>query len=448
MSDNPIQFTIDNLQENLEVEAKNWLNGLSGNENKAKLAKEIIALANHGGGYVFVGFDDANNCSEIMPQPNEFEAFTQYAVSQIVQRYVTPPCQCRVEFYTLSDGQQRHPVIIVPGGHRTPVFAKKGSPCNTDLKVATLYVRRPGGYSEPATTQDDWEKLLERLVKARQADLLAQIREIIDPSSHVLPDQGLTIEDWDTESYEQWRTVISEFMEDDPRRFKKGHWTASFIIDPFDNPSLSDLNAVLDCEVPRYSGWPPFTYLHRDPVRPQAKGNVIQTYIGHLREGEQPIERAEHADFWRVSREGKGFLLRSMQEDRPGFMNNIHPKPEGSYFDWVIPIWRVTELLKYIEVLGERFGDERARFQLLLRYYGTSGRKLQINDFKYMLDTGATCSIDILENRIEAGLPEINFSIEELVFSILRPIFEQFEFSVLPKALVNNVVKDVLNYRR
>jgi predicted HTH transcriptional regulator len=58
MSDSKIQFLINNLHENLEVEVKNWLNGLQSNDEKATLAKEIIALANHGGGYIFIGFED------------------------------------------------------------------------------------------------------------------------------------------------------------------------------------------------------------------------------------------------------------------------------------------------------------------------------------------------------------------------------------------------------
>lgn len=41
-------------RETLDVEIKEWLD-LSTNEHRASLAKEIIALSNHGGGYVACG---------------------------------------------------------------------------------------------------------------------------------------------------------------------------------------------------------------------------------------------------------------------------------------------------------------------------------------------------------------------------------------------------------
>ncbi len=58
MTDSKIIFLINNLSEGLEVEVKNWLGGLQSNDEKAILAKEIIALANQGGGYIFIGFED------------------------------------------------------------------------------------------------------------------------------------------------------------------------------------------------------------------------------------------------------------------------------------------------------------------------------------------------------------------------------------------------------
>ncbi len=48
-------------RETLEVELKNWLDIVGSNEHKATLAKELIALANHGGGYVVFGFDETGD---------------------------------------------------------------------------------------------------------------------------------------------------------------------------------------------------------------------------------------------------------------------------------------------------------------------------------------------------------------------------------------------------
>lgn len=448
MPDSKLQFLIDNLQENLEVEAKNWLGGIAGNGNKASLAKEIIALANHGGGYVFIGYDDSGpELLELEPQTGELEAFTQDAIASIVHRYVIPPCQCRVELVTPTGSTIQHPVIIVPGNHRTPLFAARGGPSG-ELESGNVYVRRPGGNSERARTQDDWEKLIERLVKARQSEMLAAIRDVLDPSSHVIAQEESTLEDWHSESLGLWREIIEEFVADDPRRLTAGYWTVSFALQPFETETLSALNTVLDREIPKFSGWPPFTYLHQDPVRPRAQDQYISAYIGGLRGEEQPLHRAEYCDYWRISRDGHGFMIRPMQEDFDHYASNISPRPQRPLFDWTIPIYRMTEVLKYIEALAEKFGADDTTFQLLVTYHNTQGRRLNQSSFRYTLFDGAVCHSSSIESRIEAKAGEISTNIEELVFSLLTPVYEQFEFTELPRQLVTRVVAETLGYRR
>ena len=441
-----IQFQIDNLNENLTIEVKNWLGGLSNNDEKSKLAKEIIALANGGGGYIFIGFDDTTDGHpEIEPNEGEREAFTQDNIASLVQRYLDPPCQCEISLFCQTGSNIQHPVIKVPGEHRTPVWAKRDSPDHGSLKKATVYVRRPGGCSEPAQTQDDWEKLIDRLVKARQIDQLDAIREIINPSSATsLPTQP-DLETWNKESYAAWQTLLEPLPADSSYRLLSGHWTFSFAIEPFSRPSLADLNRVLEREIPKFSGWPPFTYLHREPKRPTAQGNIIQAWLAG--DPAQPEEDPFHSDFWRISRDGLGFLLRPMQEDQPTFGQNRSPKPQKPLFDWVLPIYRATELFKYTEALALHFSDEKANFSVFLKYYETSGRSLYNCDFNLCLNEDARCAQPFLESQMTAQVSSIQTNIEELVHTLLLPIFEQFEFQELPKALVDNIVKKVLSSR-
>ena len=164
MTDPKTQFIIDNLQENLQVQVKFWFDGLQYKGEKARLAKAIIALVNNGGGYIFIGFRDKGaDLPEIRPNVGEFEAFTQDAIAAVVHRYVTPPCQCRLEFATKTGSKITHPVIIVPENHRTPIFTARSRP-NNEIEIGKVYVRRLGGQNEAARNQDDWEKLIDRLV--------------------------------------------------------------------------------------------------------------------------------------------------------------------------------------------------------------------------------------------------------------------------------------------
>ena len=59
-----------NPREELGVELKGWLD-LSQGEHKADLAKALMALANHGGGYVLLGYDDATENRSFAPPPRQ-----------------------------------------------------------------------------------------------------------------------------------------------------------------------------------------------------------------------------------------------------------------------------------------------------------------------------------------------------------------------------------------
>jgi hypothetical protein len=133
-----------------------------------------------------------------------------------------------------------------------------------------------------------------------------------------------------------------------------------------------------------------------------------------------------------------------MPEDRSSYLTNVYPRPEGPFFDWVIPIYRLMEVLKFLEALAGRFGEPGASFQLLLVYQNTHGRHLEESRHRYYLDHGATCHVNSISSRIEAPVSEIATNIEELLYSLLTPVYEQFDFTELPRQLVTSVVGEQL----
>ncbi|WP_409562239.1 ATP-binding protein [Hyphomicrobium sp. B1] len=443
MTDEQIQALINNLQEGLYVEVKNWLGGLAEERERARLAKEIIALANSGGGAIFIGFDDtAQGHPEIAPEQGHLEAFSQDRIAAVVARYVTPPCQCRVAYAQRLGSEIRHPVIIVPGDHRTPLWASRADPEQRILQTDRVYVRRPGGASEPSRTQDDWEKLIDRLVKARQDDLLTAMRKVINPLAETDQTPRPNLEEWDRESYAAWTAKIAQLAADSPHRLAEGHWTFSFSIEGFQAESLNALNEMLRQDMPAYSGWPPFTYLQAEGRRPVARGDLIEAWLANLADN-----NGETSDYWRISRDGKGFLLRPMQEDRADFMANRMPRPQPPLFDWILPIYRVTELLKFVEALALRFAGANSQISVILRYYSAVGRRLCCHSLRWNVLEGARCAEESISSSLTFPTEEIGINIEERVQALLVPIFEQFEFTELRKAIVDRVVQEVLGNR-
>jgi predicted HTH transcriptional regulator len=64
----PIEITNERLsdllvdpRERLDFEVKNWLDLQVSNEDKATFAKAVLALANHGGGFIALGLVETDN---------------------------------------------------------------------------------------------------------------------------------------------------------------------------------------------------------------------------------------------------------------------------------------------------------------------------------------------------------------------------------------------------
>lgn len=447
MSLERIRHEIENLQEGLDVEVKNWLNGLATNDEKAKLAKEIIALSNHGGGYIFIGFDDeGEGHPEIEPEVGESEAFNQDNLAAIVSRYIQPPMQCAVSFHSREGGEIRHPVITVPGKHRTPVWAARASPDERTLQQGKIYIRRPGGASEEARNQDDWEKLLERLVAARQSEQLEAIRTILNPQVG-LDQVDQSLEDWDAESLRIWQGLVEPLAPEDARRFSSGYWSFAFEVDGIRRLDLGELAVFVEREAPRYSGWRPFTYLYRDPGRPIPRGDEIQAWLAQTWQAEPVQVQAGTADFWRLSNDGRGFSLRPYQEDQPEYLEGRLPQPEGRYLDWTLPIYRMVEFLKFVEAYGNRFANPESNFNASVRYSGLLDRELTQHRYRYQVNERGPATVDEVESSVSGSIGTIELNLEEMVYSLLRNVYTQFSFTELPRRLVANVTRDALAYR-
>ena len=155
--------------ETLEVEYKEWLD-FTTKPHRAKLAKELIALANHGGGHVVLGFEDGT--MQPVPRPAPYEMPSTDDVNGIVAAYADPPFHCRVREV------RGHVVISVPAGATVPIRSKRGSE-NNEIVADLYYVRRPGPNSEPPRSGLEWDELMRRCIANRDQELEALVRRIL-----------------------------------------------------------------------------------------------------------------------------------------------------------------------------------------------------------------------------------------------------------------------------
>ena len=145
-----LQGLVANPREDLEIELKGWLDiwtksDSAARENQADLAQAILAIANHGGGWILIGFVEANGTWQPDPnRPASLKGYSQDAVNAIVQHFAEPSFHCGIHHVQHSTTKDIFPVIAVPGGHRIPSRSKADGCNQKHVKQHCYYIRRPG----------------------------------------------------------------------------------------------------------------------------------------------------------------------------------------------------------------------------------------------------------------------------------------------------------------
>jgi hypothetical protein len=209
--------------ETLEIELKGWLNIVDNNDHKAVLAKSLLALANHGGGFVIIGF--SRTPAGVAPDPNRpanLAGYTPDTVNAIVQAYAEPVFHCDMSILAAPNGQS-YPIVSVPGGHRKPIRSRRAGPNGQTVAQNTYYIRRPGPQSEPPQTATEWDTLIQRCITNARDEMLDRFRTIIGGgTAEALPNEVDTALQWFDSSLERWRARISELDEGHPARMPAG----------------------------------------------------------------------------------------------------------------------------------------------------------------------------------------------------------------------------------
>jgi predicted HTH transcriptional regulator len=169
---------LDYPREDVDTEIKDWL-PLESKPAQADLVRELIALANHGGGYLLFGFRDQDDgWPPSGPCPYPLKHYSQDAINNAIKTYAEPPFECPVDHLESSTGDV-HVVVGVPGGYRVPIRSKRAGPDGSRLAVDTYYIRRPGAESAPPQSGREWDELLRRCLSAHREELLESFRNII-----------------------------------------------------------------------------------------------------------------------------------------------------------------------------------------------------------------------------------------------------------------------------
>lgn len=176
ISDAEFFAIVKTKEESLELEFKRTLD-LSDNGGKAKLAKEICALANYGGGWIVFGRDDDGETVDELPK--ELVGIDQDMVNQISASYLTPAPHCTLRWIRDEDKDIDLPIVRVPSHGSEPICGAKNGPDDkgkiTGIKIGTFYNRSAGPVSAPISSPAEWKDVIRRCVLSDKSQLLSAL---------------------------------------------------------------------------------------------------------------------------------------------------------------------------------------------------------------------------------------------------------------------------------
>ncbi|MBK1835860.1 hypothetical protein JHL17_00400 [Azospirillum sp. YIM B02556] len=373
------------------------------------------------------------------PVPPALDAYSQDAIARIVASYAEPAFQVQVTHIRQSrtDGTV-HPVVIVPGSHRVPIQAKKGSPDQKTLIAGRVYVRRPTPESAEPATAADWRDLFDRCIRAGRDDLLDAIRGILDGRSvaaeELPPSKQEHLKAWRDKGLMRWRELVTDGA--DPQSAESlGYYSVAYQIDaPLPDRLLPEVLDLLNRATVRHTGWSPWWVPTRSGIRPYVHDNAIECYLGD--EPGHWLADPAHTDFWRVTVKGQALLVRGFDED------SIPDRlPQGKGFDITMPVWRIAECFLQAASFAKQLSSTPVPLTIMVTWRGLKGRELlhvegrrSVHPKKIAKQNTLDRSLSIMSNKIEDQLPEI-------LLDFLQPLYALFDFFKLPKQLVDEEVR-------
>jgi len=447
MTNEDLQQLLRNPQESLEVELKQWMDPAE-KVVQAKLAKELLALRNHGGGFLVIGFKDEHPPTPDPVRPADLSGFNTDRVNNIVKKYAEPGFHCDSRLVVHPDTGLDYPVIVVPGGAKVPVRCKADSPDEgKSARVGTYYIRRPGPESAPPQSGAEWDALLDKCLRNRQEELMALFGALLKAESGLAtslvnaggaPQDPMTaLVEFEQAALLKLESLQASLPPDVGARFPHGRYILSARIVGTLKPIQEDQLKEALSTLTGYTGWSPLHIFSSPGMAPYIAGNgLLECWLGPREQNDPSL-----ADFWRVSASGFVTLVRGYDED--GHMGGHIPLP-GNGLEVTMPVWRVGEFVARVHELGTRIAEGKFRLQLALQFEGLKGRKLFSHGNRRIITGEYAAQDPQCRTEVEVDSAEVDAALPALLQTLLTPLYLRFSFFKVPRKLFDDEVVKLL----
>ena len=452
VSHTELQSLIRNPSESLSTEVKTWLN-LTTDDGKANLIRAILALRNHNGGRIIIGFDASTMLPDEAKRPDTFRIdYSIDKVQQLVGKYASPLFEVLVDF--VERDRSLFPVITIPSGIKTPVMVRVDlTSQKKPIKQNEVYVRALQNHTPSSiiARPEDWDALLQRCFDNREADIGTFLRRhlgSIDES--VLRGFANTIAA-SKDVFQTDQDLLRSLLTESENRFTKvlkpkkdgladfGTWEVVLIVQG--KAPVHAMNEVLNLiklHNPNYTGWP----IWMDP-RHIDKLTPPFVFEGFWESLIIDMSYGNSVDFMRFSPEGKFSLIRGYFEDLPVAKD---APPPFKTLDMVGVIRDVAETIAVGLALarGWHFGSPGATLGFLFRWNRINGRALVTRRNRRQYPFMSPAVQDMVESTVLVPIDAPESMIATHVRKVVDDLFVVFNGTSADIGMVESETKSVL----
>ena len=392
-----------------------------------KLVKHILGMANTGGGWIVIGYDDGT----LQPDPNHSSGiaatYDTTALTDIVNKSVHKGQQValavHMELHPFT--QQQHPIIEVKGFERTPLVCRSNRVATDTnkpiLNAGKVYIRRPGAATSEVHTPSDWEDMLKRCVAQRRDEFLAEFADLFHRmnTGDATPnkDNWSVLEEW---MVAQWAvSTTHEQLLDGGGYVEAGHMLVR-------SPG---------------NGWTP----HELREAAISAGPQFHHLISPVKDGiEARLKSPYRPEYWHIDKGGSYYFSIAMAEDYevPSFSSSEGHPHRALWLDFTI--YRIVDVLitgaKIYQSLGSAPNEP---YLVTIRHGGIKGRILYAYDLwiSHMFLNRPVNHVDVVEWRKELTQDMVNGDLIGIVHEIVSSLCTSFAFSQVSREATKGIVE-------
>lgn len=457
------QELVDRPRESLSIELKSWINPDSP-EGIEKIVKAAIAMRNHNGGYILIGFHDATGEPDLENYPTDVRAlFHVDKIQGMISRYASESFEIEIHFPT-REGRE-FPVIKVGEGVKTPV-ATKSSLQNRDNKNVIsenkVFVRSLKANNTPSTTEaiwKDWNRVVEICFDNREADIGRFIRRHLGGLSADLIQElaGAFVKGNSTQSTEE---MLLSYLQQGKTRFDSvvaqrglglpdhGAWEVALIISGEVPPhsANSEFLNLLDASNPNYTGWPVWldSRSFENESRPYVFEGAWEAFIYSYSHGNRWLN---HLDFWRLDPAGQFYLRRALEDDIGGSARAPQPL---TVLDFALVVLRVGESIAVGMEFARAMGCAPEGTQLAFGFRWTRLQNRELSSWAHPsrdLRPGRVAHQDEVFSHISIPLETPSSALAQYVHLATKPLFEVFSGFELTMEIAEELTRMLIERR-